>query len=858
MKFRWLFGVGSWVLGALFLGGATSWAASITRTATVASNTSGWTNWTTTRLGSSDNSLADTGTSASATGVLYGFDFSSIPVGSTIVGIEVMIEAKETNAAVDGYTQTSVSWNSGTNYSSTQRSPGSGEFTLSDANYTVGGPTDSWGRSWSLAEITSTFRVKIVATDASSTVGRHVTVDYVTVTIYYDEPVVDTVTLSEAVGQAGWMGRGETQRILGTAQVVFNSGAGVTISSVAVQASGYTADGNLTNVEVWVSSSGYIDANAIRLEETAKAFSSNVALFMQDVFISSTPLYFIARSDVSGSATEGTFDIALQVYSTANTANNPIAFTNATDVVAPPSGSPSSLNATASSNLLRVTLSWGAATGSDSYTIFRATHSGVTTTDYIVGMTSGTSHIDDYIPPAQQMYYKVLATNRAGSTLSSPANATSVNTSGLTTSNIYVRGGRPSNLGNGNMAYTETLSYPNTTSIDFSGNVYIADRNRTAIRLIPKKGGTYFGQSMMANCSYTIAGNGTNGYLADNVAATSTRINQPYGVSVDVGGNVYIADTNNNRIRFIPKNGGTYFGQSMTANYIYTIAGTGTAGYVADNVPATSTQINAPNGVNVDAAGNVYIGDTNNHRIRFIPKSGGSYFGQTMTANYIYTIAGTGTGGYVEDNVVATSTPINKPNGVSVDAGGNVYIADYQNHRIRFIPKGGGAYFGQTMMANSIYTIAGTGQAGYWDNRSATTAWIYCPSGVSVDSGGNVYIADNLNHRIRFVPKTGGTYFGQSMTANYIYTIAGNGSTGYLSDNVAPTSTRLDNPAGVSVDAGGNVYIADTDNYRIRFIPKSGGVYFGQMMTANYIYTITGIIPYIYIWQIMRSLRPRR
>jgi hypothetical protein len=93
----------------------------------------------------------------------------------------------------------------------------------------------------------------------------------------------------------------------------------VTVSSVAVQASGYTADGNLTNVEVWVSSSGYIDANANRLENTAKVFSSNVAVFTQDVVVSTTPLYFVARGDVSGSATEGTYELSLQVYTTAIT-----------------------------------------------------------------------------------------------------------------------------------------------------------------------------------------------------------------------------------------------------------------------------------------------------------------------------------------------------------------------------------------------------------------------------------------------------------------------------------------------------------------------------------------------------------
>lgn len=181
-----------------------------------------------------------------------------------------------------------------------------------------------------------------------------------------------TLAMAEAVSQPGWIGQGETQRILGTAQVVSDSSSGVTVSSVAVQASGYTADSNLTNVEVWMSSSGYIDASAVRLENTAKAFSSNTATFTQNVTVSTTPLYFITRADISGSATAGTVEVTMQIYTTALTVNNPITFTNATDIVAPPSGSPSGLTATAASNLLQVNLNTGSAAGADSYSIYLA------------------------------------------------------------------------------------------------------------------------------------------------------------------------------------------------------------------------------------------------------------------------------------------------------------------------------------------------------------------------------------------------------------------------------------------------------------------------------------------------------
>jgi hypothetical protein len=530
---------------------------------------------------------------------------------------------------------------------------------------------------------------------------------------------------------------------------------------------------------------------------------------------------------VGGSATEGTFDVTLQVYTTGVTVNNPVAFTNATDVVAPPSGAPSGLSATASGSLLRVSLSWAAGTGVDSYSIYRATYSGVTTTDYFLGVTAGTSFNDDGIPPAQQMYYTVVGTNRAGaSSASSAANATSVDVAALTTSNIYLRAGIPGGYVSGNYAYGEVFGQPHATTVDSAGNLYIADLTHR-IRFVPRASGTYFGQAMIANDVYTIAGTGTLGYTGENVAATTSRLWGPYGVSVDMSGNVYIADRSNCRIRFVPKTGGTYFGQAMTANYIYSIAGTGTGGYVADNVAATSAQINNPGAVSVDSVGNVYIADYSNHRIRFIAKTTGTYFGQAMTANYIYTIAGTGSGGYVADSVAATSTQIYNPSGVSVDAAGNVYIADYNNHRIRIVAKTSGTNFGQAMTANYIYTIAGNGSGGYTsDGVAATSTGINQPSEVSVDASGNVIISDYGNSRVRFVPKASGTYFGQAMTANYIYTLV--------------NSTYLYYQQGASADPQGNVYIANKIYNTILFLPKASGTYFGQAMTANSVYTIAG------------------
>jgi hypothetical protein len=339
-----------------------------------------------------------------------------------------------------------------------------------------------------------------------------------------------------------------------------------------------------------------------------------------------------------------------------------------------------------------------------------------------------------------------------------------------------------------------------------------------------------------ANWIYTIAGNGTAGYDGDNGLAFRREVQNPADIGADTNG-VYIADYNNNRIRFIPKQSGTYYGQAMTVNYIYTIAGNGTAGYNGDNYLATMRRINKPTNVFPDANG-FYISDFSNSRIRFVPKQTGTYYGQSMTANYIYTIAGNGTAGYNGDNYPATMRRLYQPGTAAVDSYG-LYIADMYNHRVRFVPLQTGTYFGQSMTANYIYTIAGNGTAGYnGDNYLATMRRLYYPGSTHIDDYG-VYIGDLYNYRIRFIPKQSGTYFGQSMTANYIYTIAGNGTAGYNGDNYLATMRRLYQPGTGPPDANG-VYIADQLNHRIRFIPRQSGTYYGQSMTANFIYTIAG------------------
>jgi sugar lactone lactonase YvrE len=281
----------------------------------------------------------------------------------------------------------------------------------------------------------------------------------------------------------------------------------------------------------------------------------------------------------------------------------------------------------------------------------------------------------------------------------------------------------------------------------------------------------------------TVAGTGNPSYSGDNGAATSATVALPGAVAYDASGNLFIADTNNHVVREVSPSG-----------TITTIAGTGVEGFGGDGGPATSALLDTPSGIAVDASGNVYIADSHNHRIRKV--SGGT----------ITTIAGTGVAGFSGDGATAASAQLALPSGIAVDASGNIYIADTNNHRIREIAGG------------NIVTVAGDGEEFYaGDGGAATSAALDSPTGVAVSTTGTVYVADRLNQRIRAF-SVGGT----------ITTVAGSGGAsfagGFSGDGSNATSATLARPSGVSVDASGNVYIADTDNQRIRQLVNGGAI----------------------------------
>ena len=383
-----------------------------------------------------------------------------------------------------------------------------------------------------------------------------------------------------------------------------------------------------------------------------------------------------------------------------------------------------------------------------------------------------------------------------------------------------VAGGGSASPGDGGAATSATLQSPTGVAVDTQGNLYIADSGENRVRKVSTTG-----------VISTIAGNGTAGYAGDNGSALSARLSQPRYVAVDTQGNVIISDTGNNRVRKVSASG-----------TITTIAGNGTAGYSGDNGPGANAALNAPEGVAADSAGNVFVVDSNNERVREISLSG-----------IITTVAGNGGNGNTGDGGPAISAQLNGSYGLALDGAGDLFLASYYSFSIR-----------EVWASGIITTVAGTNAYYSGDNGAAPSAQLI-PAGVAVDSQGNIYVADNSRVRKvtpagiittvagtgqccgpgqNNVPATSAVISPQKVAADSsgnlyitdffsvihkvsasgtITTIAGNGTAGYGGDNGPAVSAMLGaSPGGLAVDGAGNVFIADTANNRVRKVSLTG------------------------------------
>ncbi|HUO17715.1 MAG TPA: hypothetical protein VMX38_22220 [Verrucomicrobiae bacterium] len=356
-----------------------------------------------------------------------------------------------------------------------------------------------------------------------------------------------------------------------------------------------------------------------------------------------------------------------------------------------------------------------------------------------------------------------------------------------------VAGGGPNNL----PAQQASIGSAQSVALDSAGNVYIADAFSSQIFKVSTSGTLTI-----------VAGNGTMGYSGDGGPATTAALNQPESVFVDASGNIFIADTYNSVIREVTASNG----------YIQTVAGNFAAGsgYSGDGGPATSAQLNNPFGVFVDTSGNIFIADSDNNVIREV----------TTSNDNIQTIAGGGSGctGQTDalgDGCPATSAILTEPEGVFVDASGNIFIADTLDSVIREVTISNGVI--QTVAGTYYNSASGSACQFTGDSGPATSAFLCLPASIFVNSSGDLYIADTANYAIREV------------VSGTITTVAGTlGSYGYSGNGGAANQALLLYPGGVTVDASGDIFIADTDNYVVREVTAGNIQAFAGNNTVAY------------------------
>lgn len=377
--------------------------------------------------------------------------------------------------------------------------------------------------------------------------------------------------------------------------------------------------------------------------------------------------------------------------------------------------------------------------------------------------------------------------------------------------NLAISNPCPANYGgDGGPAANAFLAGPSDVIFDSSGNLDLSDTGNNRIRQVIQPGSA----NSVIN---TLAGDGTAGYLGDGSSALAVGNNgaelyNPTGLAFDSHGNLYIADGGNWVVREVMNP------NSTTNDIISTVAGDNTlgAGFAGDLGPATGAQLSNPRGVAVDSAGNMYIADPPDNVVRVVCANQTPVACHGVAAGDINTFAGSYVTGasYTGDGGPATSALLNNPVAVVLDAAGNLYISDNGNNAIRKVNTSG------------IITTAvgdGTGNAGYMgDGGPATKAELSSPSGIAFDSYGNLYIADNLNSRIRMVEANG-----------IITTIAGNGSFSYGGDGSPAVSAAMNRPSGVTA-YGGQIFIADSSNNVIRMLtPGTPQVGAGGVITAG-------------------------
>jgi hypothetical protein len=349
------------------------------------------------------------------------------------------------------------------------------------------------------------------------------------------------------------------------------------------------------------------------------------------------------------------------------------------------------------------------------------------------------------------------------------------------------------------------VNSPAGLALDTAGDLFVADTGHCRVLVLPAKSEVRYGVHLRAGRVTSLAGG----------SCTATGgIGHPTGLAVDVHGDLYIAEATAQRVQELRPTG---------RSSPVTVAGTGRGGFNGDDLAATDSELNQPTSLALDAAGDLFIADTANCRVRVLPAGATSLFGQAMSAGHLYTVAGTGVCGSAGQGGPVATAQLWNPVAVAVDSAGDLLVADDGDQSVLLAAARAGSYYGSTVGAGEIaVVVGGTGSYGPYlaDGLSATgpVAELNDPRGLAVGPSGALVVTDGSMHALRVVPSSDGTLFGRAMTAGDLYTAAGAvpvTSPAGAGDGTRWVLTHLGSPAGVAVSASGTVYVADAGDDRV-------------------------------------------
>jgi NHL repeat len=336
-----------------------------------------------------------------------------------------------------------------------------------------------------------------------------------------------------------------------------------------------------------------------------------------------------------------------------------------------------------------------------------------------------------------------------------------------------VGSGEASYTGDGGMARRAGLNQPFDVALDQQGNLYFSEANNHCVRRVQHGSGQII----------TVAGSGQAGYSGDGGPATQAQLNSPYGIALDTANNVYIVDRLNACLRVV----------EAATGIIHTVAGTGQPGFSGDGGSAHRAQFQEPNDIVLDHQGRAFIADVRDHRVRVVD----------LYSGIITTFAGVGAAGSDGDGGLASRAALLGPRALAFGPTGDLYICLRNDHKVRKVD----------MRTGIIRTVAGTGEPGYsGDQGPALQATFNGPKEIAVDRQGNIVLVDTENHCIRRIEAASGL----------VTTVAGTGQPGGSGDGGPATAATLKRPHGACVDELGNIYIADSENHRVRFVSIQG------------------------------------